>query len=290
MGAVLTRFSPEDAVRVLREAAELNLQDPNREGTLLRFPSAGQVVMTGDMHGHVRNFEKLQRFCTLATSPARSVVLHELIHSEPSPAGNPDYSIDLLLRACEWKTQFPDNVFFLQSNHELAQLRGQEITKGGRSVLFDFARGIGERFGAAHTGKILEAVNAYIASLPLAARLANRIFLSHSLPDALMVEWFDPAMFNRMPTAADLSPGGAAYSLVWGRFHTAEVVAAYCRKFDCDICVVGHTPQESGYHIVGQMVILASDHNHGTFLPIDLSRQYTTDSLEASIRKFVSVE
>ena len=32
---------------------------------------------------------------------------------------------------------------------------------------------------------VLEAVNEYIESLPLAARLANGIFLAHSLPDAL---------------------------------------------------------------------------------------------------------
>ena len=53
---------------------------------------------------------------------------------------------------------------------------------------------------------------------------------------------------------------------------------------------MGHTPQETGYATIGRLIILASEHNHGTFLPIDLARRYTLEELEASIRKFVSVE
>jgi len=38
------------------------------------------------------------------------------------------------------------------------------------------------------------------------------------------------------------------------------------------------------------MIILASDHNHGVFLPIDLNRKkYTIDALVNSIRRYVSV-
>jgi hypothetical protein len=279
----------QTACRHLHQAAQLSREDPNRTGSLLTFGSAGQVVMTGDMHGHLRNFEKLQRFCALERSPGRSVVLHELIHQEPEAPDEPDLSIDLLVRAAAWKCQFPDNVFLLQSNHELAQLRGQEITKGGRSVLRDFDQGVALRYGA-QAEAVLAAVHDYFASLPLAARTASGVFMSHSLPDPLAFEVFDESVFEREPTADDLAPGGSAYSLLWGRFHSANAVEYLAQRWGVEVFLIGHTPQEDGYAKVGRLLILASDHPHGVFLPIDLSRKYTVDELERNIRKFVSVE
>lgn len=274
--------------RTLHDAAQLIREDPNRRGSLLTFGRAGQLVMTGDLHGHLRNFEKLQRFCDLEHSPARVVVLHELIHQEPEPPTGVDTSIDLLVAAAAWKCRFPDNVFFLQSNHELSQLRNHEITKGGRCVLADFERGVRLRYGRG-ASTVLEAVNDYIASLPLGARLANGIFLAHSLPDGFYADHFDWSVFDRVPTAADLEPGGAAYALVWGRFQTPEAVELFAQQLGVEWFIIGHTPQEMGYLRMSRLFVLASEHSHGVFLPLDLRRRYTGDELERSIRKFVSV-
>ncbi|MBU0640510.1 MAG: metallophosphoesterase [Planctomycetes bacterium] len=277
------------ACQALQEAAELIRDDPDRQGSLLSFGAAGQLVVTGDMHGNTRNFDKLQRFCALERSPARRVVLHELIHEEPQYPGAPDFSIDLLVRAARWKCDFPDSVFFLQSNHELSQMCGHEITKGGRSVLHDFERGVHARYGK-DTDNVLAALNEYIMALPLAARTSNGIFISHSLPDRVMMHSFDDSVFLRKPTAEDLMPGGSAYALVWGRYHHPEVVEIYAKRFDAQLFLVGHTPQETGYEVVGRMIILASDHAHGVFLPLDLNGRFTVAELERNIRKFVSVE
>lgn len=277
------------AVGVLRDAAQANREDPARTGSLLRFGAAGQLVMTGDMHGNLRNFEKLQRYCDLEHNPARFVVLHELIHSELNGHGEGDTSIDLLVRAAAWKCEHPDNVFFLQSNHELAQLRRQEIMKGGRSVIHEFDEGVRRRYGS-RAGDVLAATEDYIASLPLAARTANRIWLSHSLPDPLMMDHYDLSVFERQPTAGDYAPGGAAYALVWGRYHTPPALDAFARRLDVDLFVIGHTPQEDGFRVTGRLMIIASEHNHGCFLPINLNRSYTIEEIQAALRKFVSVE
>ena len=74
---------------------------------MLEFGSAGQLVVTGDLHGNLRNFEKLQRFCALERSPGRSVILHELIHEDIVEPDQHDLSIDLLVRAAQWKCAFP---------------------------------------------------------------------------------------------------------------------------------------------------------------------------------------
>jgi hypothetical protein len=278
----------DTACRVLREAATLICEDPIRQGALLEFGSAGQVVMTGDMHGNLRNFEKLQRYCALERSPGRSVILHELIHEDLERADQLDLSIDVLLRAAQWKRDFPDNVFILQSNHELAQLRGQEISKGGRSVLYDFEQGVGHRFGSG-ADAVLAAIREYISALPLAARTRNGIFMCHSLPDPRRIDDFDMSVFDRPLTELDIAPGGPAYDLLWGRFHSAESVERFAERLGVECFITGHTPQEAGHTTIGRLIILASEHNHGVFLPIDLSHHYTVEELESKIRKFVSL-
>lgn len=276
------------AVRVLREAAELIREDPIRKGSLLEFGAAGQLVMTGDMHGNLRNFDKLQRYCNLERSPARYVILHELIHMELERREDRDTSIDLLVRAAQWKCDFPDNVFFLQSNHELAQLRKQEITKGGRSVIHDFEDGVATRYGV-RTPQVLEAVDEYIAALPLAAKTRNGVFMAHSLPDPLTLRDYDVSVFAREPEDHEYIPGGPAYSLVWGRFHTSDEIERFAQRLGVEVFVIGHTPQEDGFTRTGKLVIVSSDHNHGVFLPFDLGKQYTAEQLVENIRKFVSV-
>ena len=168
-------------------------------------------------------------------------------------------------------------------------MRRQEITKGGRSVLHDFDVGVEQRYGDA-APLVVEAVEDYIAALPLAARTKNGIFVSHSLPDPLLMDTFDLTVFERDLTENDLSPGGPAYALVWGRFHSAAVIEKFARTLGVDWFMVGHTPQEQGYATIGRLMILASDHSHGVFLPLDLKRAYEAEDLVRSIRKFVSVE
>lgn len=276
------------ATHMIRDAAQLIREDPNRKGCTVHFGTAGQLVVTGDLHGNLKNFEKLQRFCNLEKSPGRSVVLHELIHQEVPTAKDMDLSIDLLVRAAAWKVAYPDNVFFVQSNHELAQYRGQEITKGGRSVLADFERGVAYRYGN-QAGAVLDAVRDYIGALPLMARTENGLAISHSLPDPLLLEVFDVGLFDREPTPQEMSPGGPGYALVWGRFHSPEAVEYFARRLGVEMFIVGHTPQETGYVVIGRMIILASDHNHGCFLPVDLSRKPDAEEMQWNIRKFVSV-
>lgn len=278
-------------IDLFREAAELNRSDSLRQGSLLEFPDYGQVVATGDLHGHRRNFEKLVKFCHLEKSPIRHVLLHELIHEEPQPHTGADRSIDLLTDAARWKTFFPDQVHFLQSNHELSQLHGHPISKGGRCVADDFDAGVAEAFGTHRIDDVLASIDEFLSSLPVAARSPNRIFFAHSLPGPRELPSFDPKCVRATADQLDLSEGGHVYNLVWGRGHTPEVLDVLSAAWNADLFVVGHQPQEWGYEIRhDRLVILASDHNHGVFLPIDLKKKYTAADLESRIRKFVSVE
>ncbi len=274
---------------VYRQAARLNLDDSLRRGSLLVFPDYGQLVMTGDLHGHRRNFEKLKGLCDLKNFGARHVVVHEIIHEEIESLTACDTSHELLLEVARWKCAFPDQVHVLQSNHELAQATRHEITKNGRGVTFDFNRGVRVAYGD-DAGPVIEAINDWIRSLPLAGRTPNRVLVSHTLPGPRELPYFDPAVLTRLPTDEDLAERGSAHALVWGRHQTEGTLNALSELLDVDFFLCGHQPQEMGYEVLhDRMIILASDHNHGVFLPVNLGKPVTLDRLIQDIRPFAGV-
>ncbi len=274
---------------IFHRAAQYNREDPLLRGSLMVFPNYGQLVMTGDLHGHRRNFDKLRRFCDLERFAPRHVILHEIIHEELSSFAAPDTSHELLLEAARWKCAFPDQVHFLLSNHELAQLTNSEISKNGRIVTQAFEESVHSAYGR-DGAAVIEAVHAFILSYPLAGRTPNRVFISHSLPGARELPTFDATVFSRVPRPDDLSDGGSAHALVWGRYQTEAVIESLRELLDVDFFLCGHQPQEMGYDVMhDRMIILASDHNHGVFLTFDLSKPVTIDSLTRNIRPFAAI-
>lgn len=280
----------QQVIDTFRQAAESNRTDPLRVGSLLRFPHYGQLVMTGDLHGHERNFEKLQRFCDLRRAAVRHVILHELLHGDPDPGNGLDTSAALLLKAAQWKIDHPEQVHFLMSNHELSQLSGDEITKGGRSVSEDFVGGVAVLYGRAHCDRVMEAIKDFLASYPLAGVTPNRVFLAHSLPNARDLPRFRPDIVDRALTREQLVDNSSVHMLVWGREHTPELLEYLRQYYQVDLFIVGHQPQASG-HLVHEncMLIIASDHNHGVFTTLDLGKPVTMDLLVEKIRPYVSI-
>jgi len=278
-----------EAIDAFSRAAELNLSESHREASIVRLPAYGQGVMTGDLHGHKKNFEKLQKYAMLDRVSARHVILHEIAHAELD-SRFVDHSHELMLRAAQYKCEFPEQVHFLQSNHELAQLTAYPIAKNGRAVIEDFDNSVGQAYGGAHAAEVLAAINQFIASFPLAVVTQNRIWMSHSLPNTYDMKEFDFSIFQRPVTMEDLQKNASIFSLVWGRRHTREHVDKLAEALGVDTFITGHQPQEMGYNFMfDRLIILASDHNHGTFLPFDLSKTQTAEELVRNIRKFVAI-
>ena len=278
------------AIETLKQATEFNLEDPLRDGSLLRFANYGQVVMTGDLHGHRRNFDKLVRYCRLEQTPIRHILLHEMIHAEPKGPDWADRSIELLLDAAKWKVFFPEQVHFLQSNHELAQMQNHEISKGGRLVTDEFQRGVEQVLGGEKLDEVMQAVEAFIASFPIAARSDNGIFFSHSLPDVHHLQAFDPNCIFQPADQLDLSEGSSLYQMMWGRRHTPAVLDKLSAAWDVRHFIIGHLAQEMGYSVFhDRLLVLSTDNNHGAFLPVDCSKQYDMEKLISRIQYCVGV-
>jgi len=279
----------DQAIDIFRQAAALNREDSLLHGSLLEFPNYGQLVMTGDLHGHRRNFEKLQRYCDLEQFGPRHIILHEIIHEEVASFSDSDNSHKLLLDAARWKCDFPDQVHFLLSNHELAQITGHEISKNGRIVTRAFEDAVRDAYGK-RGDEVNKAIREFIQTYPLAGRTPNRVFLSHSLPAPREVAGFDETVLSRALTKEDFQPTSSAHALVWGRHQSESALQTMCEVLDVDFFICGHQPQESGYEVMyDRQIILASEHNHGMFLTLDLSKPVTIESLTNHIRPIAAL-
>jgi len=289
-GEALPRAAAYEAIEYFTEAARFNHDDPYRCGNILLFDDYGQVVMTGDLHGNIRNFRKLLRYAALENTAPRHIILHELLHVPTLAAGEEDPSFWLMVEAAKVKCEFPDQVHFLLGNHEIAQLTNREILKEGFYPVATLRKTVLQTYGEDRGQEVLLALNEFILSMPLAAKTPNRIFMSHSLPDAAVAKSFDFNILERPWNIEDAQPGGAVYAMVWGRQHPPEYLESLAARLDVQIFIIGHIPQESGYRMVNErLLILASEHSHGVFLPFDMRKPYTMQDLVHNIRKIASI-
>ena len=112
------------------------------------------------------------------------------------------------------------------------------------------------------------------------------------MPQDDQIDAFDYTVFERPLTGEDYQRRkGPVYQLIWGRNMSPETVDKFLEKVDSKLVITGHQPQEMGFTTNGDRhLIIASDHNHGVFLPIDLAREYEMAELVGNLRKFVSVD
>jgi hypothetical protein len=174
-------------------------------------------------------------------------------------------------------------------NHDTAFITQAEVVKEGREMNRAMVQALAREFG--QTGTQVElAIREFLLSQPLAVRTDNRLWLSHSLPADRMADRFDPQVMDRPLQVSDCERPGSAYVLTWGRNMSSRVLDEMSKSFDVDLFVVGHQPQPEGWNRVGSnLLILASDHNHGCLLHVDLARQYTLDDLISCIIPLSSI-
>jgi len=205
------------------------------------------VLVAGDLHGNVENFRRLLERAELRSHPDRHLVFQELVHGPflyPTGGDKSHQLIDLLAAL---KCQFPRQVHMLLGNHELAQWTNQWIAKRDTELNDLFRRGIETAYGG-HSQKIYDAYLDLFEAIPWAVQTPNRVFLSHSLPRATMMEEFDlEALKSDDLHPGDLIPGGQLHSLVWGRDASVENVTAFLNKVDADWLITGHIPCEQGF-------------------------------------------
>ena len=286
----MTQLNADQVVETFGAAGDENKLSPLRVEQVVHLPAEGEVWMTGDIHDHRSNFNKLLAAADLENNPQRHLVLHELIHGDHIDPSGAEDSWQLLYRAAELKCDFPNQVHFLLANHDLAQIHGEGIMKAGLSVCEAFTAGVKRDFGVGAT-MVNVAITEFLLSLPLAIRGPSGLFLCHSLPTDDQIKSFDYSVFDRPLTPADYQRRrGPVYQLIWGRNFSPATVEEFAGQVGASLIVTGHQPQDSGYLVNGtHHIILASDHNQGTFLPLRLEEEYNAEKAEPLIRRIMSL-
>ena len=174
-------------------------------------------------------------------------------------------------------------------NHDTAFINSSEVMKDGKEMNRAMRLAMEREFQQAGADVEL-AIRQFLFSQPLALRCNNRIWVSHSLPSDRFFDKFDPKILDRQLKINDVVRPGSAYLLTWGRKHSQALLDKMAKLFDVDIFILGHQPQEQGWNQAGDnLIIIASNHNHGCVLSTDLAKSYTIEQLIDSIVPLASI-
>ena len=280
---------PQTVIDLLKKGIEANHADKYRRGNIVHLPANGSLILSGDLHGHRRNFEKIVSFADLANHSDRHVLIQEVIHGGPEDGQGGCFSYQLLYDVVRFKLSYPDRVHVIMGNHDTAYINNNEVMKDGREMNRAIHLAMEREFRENVEGIEL-ATKQFLFSQPLALKCENGIWASHSLPANRLADRFDPEVFHRPLKVDDIIRPGSAYLLTWGRNHTQALLDRMAERLDCDLFILGHQPQEKGWGRAGtNLIIIDSSHNHGCLLSVDLAKSYTVEQLTASIVLLASV-
>ncbi len=280
--------APERMLTYLRQAIMLVRATPGRRGHIVDLVDSTDVLVTGDLHGHVGNFQTLLKTADLANHPGRHFVLQEVIHGNYRyPAGG-DKSHQLIDLFAALKCQFPKRVHYLPGNHEMAQWTARKVLKADEDLNALFEDGVRAAYGARFGPEVYQTYLELFKALPVAIRAPNRVLVCHSLPAAHSLPLFDPIRLELDHyEPVDLEPGGSVHSLLWGRDVSAATTAGFLQKMDADLLVSGHIASDTGFLVPNdQQVIIDCAESPAGYILFPTDRRLTHSELVGFVRSF----
>jgi hypothetical protein len=283
--------SPEyiqNTISVFHEAAAANIATAGRFGNVIEIgpESADDVMVTGDLHGHRRNFNLICRIAALDTLAGRHVVLQEACHGGPTyPQNGGCMSHAILEDIARLKISFPDRVHFLLGNHELAELTDYPIQKNKQMLNVLFRQGLEHMYGT-ETDRVRDALLEFLRTSPLAVRVARGVFVCHSVPDRIDQRPFDASIFERPLDPLEFYERGDIFHLVWGRDHRAENARAFADLMSARVLIHGHEPCLDGHAVPNpHQIILDCCSDRASFVVLPTDRDWTQAEVVQRIQR-----
>lgn len=252
-------------------AIRANMEDRYRNGDLIELPADGDVVVMGDLHGNLDNFNKVITALDLDSRPSRHLIIQEPTHTYEATE---DRSFLLHEQIVIAKSKFPDQLHIILGNHELSELTGREILKGGICYNILFREAMKQEYGG-NFDTIRELLHDFIKTMPLACLAPNKIFISHSTPEKKYIPHYSLKFF-RKGSGDPKKDRMLVEKLVWGRDLSQQAADAFADQVHCEILVVGHTACKRGYQVPNtRHIVLDSKGLYASTLHFRLNRRYT---------------
>lgn len=253
---------------------------------MLELLNCTEVLVAGDLHGHIPNFQAMLKVADLANHPGRHFILQELIHGKFRYPGGGDKSHQLVDLFAALKGQYPGRVHYIPGNHELAQWTNRPVLKADENLNALFREGVTEAYGSQFGPQIYAAYLELFQALPVVVRVPNRVMICHSLPGARVMTLFTPARLEQNDyEAADLAPGGTIHSLLWGRDVSRTNAQNFLQKMDADLLVSGHIACPDGFDVPNDcQIILDCAGAPASFLLFPADRPLTQPDLIGCLR------
>jgi hypothetical protein len=277
---------PHKVLNTIRRATDLIRDTPGRQGAVVVLDGAEEVMVVGDLHGNLPTFRQVLHEAALADHPGRHLVLQELVHGRFSyPNDGGDKSHQLVDLVCALKCQYPERVHLILGNHELSELTNRPIAKAGEYLNDLFRRGVETAYGAM-APTVIAAYHRLFATLPLAVRTPNRVFICHTIPDGADLDRLDLDILRASAwPAAAAERGATVYALTWGRDTSPETADRFATLVDADYFLIGHQPQDTGFLRANhRTVILDATDPNPAYCLFPARSPVTLDTLLAGVR------
>jgi hypothetical protein len=283
----VSREQVEHVIASMHAASARNFDLPTRVGNVVELgaDSGDEILVSADLHGNRLNFNRLVKRADLPNHPRRHLVMQEVCHGGPTYPDGGCMSHLLLEDVARLKNTFPDRFHFLLSNHELAELTDFAIMKAGKMLNLAFREGLRQLYGE-RSEQVRLAYLEFLASCPLAIRLAAGVFICHSAPESVDRNGFQVTIFDRRLERLDFQPRGPVFRLVWGRDFREANAAAFAALVGANLLVHGHDPCAEGYQVPNsKQVILDSCCEEACYALLPTHGPLTQQDLVARIHK-----
>lgn len=245
------------------------MKDYNKK--LLHLPAKGKAMIITDIHGNIGDYQRyMEIWGRFKNKKNHLIITGDYIHG----FGDSDGSVNIL-ESIKWQFEHLPNFHVLLGNHELAQLAGIDVFKGGYNQKKDFETLVFGKYGSKCQKKI-KLYKKFFKKLPIAVKTENGVFISHAGPSTHIKSVMDLKNILKDGYCNNHNLSG----MLWNRFgdYSLDDVDEFLKAVGCEFSIVGHTPVKGVKKIGEKQLILSSSYGYEpkAYLELDLEKKITS--------------